>query len=263
MPPLPPILTADGSATLHHPGARENYHALEGARSEAEVKFVRPSELAARLARGPVVLLDAGFGLGVNGRAAVETAARAAGHPLEVHGVENDPEALDRALSLSPDCPMLRALRRHGVWESPHARVIFAPMDLRHWVYQRAEPVDLVFHDPFSPMKNTEGWTVDLFRAYRRLLADDGAVLTYSEATAVRAGLFQAGFAVGSTPAVSPHRGGTIATPRREALAHPLDPAGFAAFPACVPYRDPTLADSGRTIRARREAEVRNAPPIP
>ena len=55
---FPGVRTADGSFTLYHPGFRQHFHSLAGAVSEAERKFVEPSRLAERLARGPVRLLS-------------------------------------------------------------------------------------------------------------------------------------------------------------------------------------------------------------
>lgn len=256
-----PIRTDDGSLTLRHPETGEPYHAREGARGEALAKFIAPSRLAERLRRGPVVLLDAGFGLGVNCLEALRVAGETAAHPLRVECVDREPESLARAFSLRPGHPALAALKESGRWEDGDRGVRFHLADLRDWIRRREAPLDLIFHDPFSPLKNTEAWTVELFAEYRRVLSPDGMLLTYSEATAVRAGLARAGFAVSPTPATPPHRGGTAAARDPALLAEPFPADSFARPPASVCYHDPDMRGTAQAIRRRREAEVRKPPP--
>lgn len=256
-PAIEKILTADGSYTCRHPGYKENYHAKEGARAEAFAKFIRPGRLAERLRAGPVRVLDVGFGLGVNVMAAIEVARETGGHPLRMDTVEADADALPRARALAPACPVLSALETTGQWRDALVEVALFHADIRRAVTTLPGNYDLIFHDPFSPMKNTECWTVELFARFKSLLKAGGMLLTYAEADAVRAGLFQAGFSVGRTPPAPPHRGGTLAVPRPGPAPDPIDPEPFTRPPKNIAYHDFTLEDDGKTIRARREAQVR------
>lgn len=257
--PIQSIITDDGSLTCRHPVYGEPYHALQGARTEAESKFILPSRLAERLRQGPLRLLDVGFGLGVNCRAAAQTARQTGGHILSVDTVEADPDAWLRARTLYPECRLTRELTETGRYQDHFVQVTRHDGDLRQGLTHMEGPWDVVFHDPFSPLKNTECWTLDLFRLFFQKLSPDGLLLTYSESAAVRAGLLQAGFLIGTSPAVPPHRGGTLAARAPHQLTHPLDPSPFQIFPKNVPFRDQALADSGHSIRARREASVRSA----
>jgi hypothetical protein len=252
-----PVVTADGSLTCRHPVYRETYHAVEGARSEAVAKFILPSRLEERLSSGPVRLLDVGFGLGVNCRVAVDTARRIPGSCLILHTLEADPEAWVRARGLYPECRVTERLAEAGHCCGDGMEIFRHDGDIRQTLSGLPGPYDLIFHDPFSPMKNTECWTVDLFRRLFERLHPDGMLLTYSESAAVRAGLLQAGFHLGTSPAVPPHRGGTVAARKTSLLNHPVDSALYGVFPKNIPFRDPDLQDSGQAIRARREAEVR------
>lgn len=254
---LQKILTDDGSPTCRHPLFGEPYHALQGARTEAEHKFILPSRLMQRLRNAPVRLLDVGFGLGVNCRAAAHTAQSLHAYPLILETLEADPEAWGRARELYPECPLTRSLAETGRFESVSVQAIRHDGDLRQTLPSLPGAFDLIFHDPFSPLKNTECWTLEVFRLLFEHLNPDGLLLTYSESSAVRAGLLHAGFHIGITPAVPPHRGGTQASPRLSNLTSPLDPAPFQQFPKTIPFRDPSLTDSGREIRARREATIR------
>ena len=252
------LTTADGSLTCEHPDYRESYHAREGARSEALAKFILPGRLADRLARGPVRILDIGFGLGMNARVALETAQSVPQARLQIDSLEADPLALERALALYPDCALLQHLAAYGACNFAGIQVHLHMGDARVRILTRPGPYDLIFHDPFSPMKNTECWTVEFFQTLRQRLHPDGMLLTYAQARAVRAGLLQAGFSIGEPPAAPPHRPGTLAVPAPQPAPYPIDPAPFLSPPHNIAYHDPQLRDDPKSIRARRETAVRN-----
>ena len=55
-------------------------------------------------------------------------------------------------------------------------------------------PVDCVYHDPFSPTKMPELWTREIFAHYKQLLRQPtGIVFTYSQSSAIRGGMQEAG----------------------------------------------------------------------
>ncbi|MGA0332952.1 MAG: tRNA (5-methylaminomethyl-2-thiouridine)(34)-methyltransferase MnmD [Kiritimatiellia bacterium] len=241
-----PLRTGDGSFTLRHPVVGEAYHSLDGAFSEARNKFLIPSRLSERRSLGPVRLLDVGFGLGVNCRCALESPGS---FTLHIDSLENDPQALDRALQLAPEDPLLLSLQTSGAYRQGQNQVNLHPGDMRVVIQNLPGPYDLIFHDPFSPMRNSECWTVELFREFFLRLSPDGALLTYSQSKIVRAALQAAGFQVQDTPPLPPHRGGTIAV-KQGAGIEPL---------SVIPFRDPELNASGHEIRSRREAAQRAA----
>lgn len=152
--------------------------------------------------------------------------------------------------------------------------------DLRSRVAQLEGPFDAVFHDPFSPQKMPELWTVDLFAQYYGLLkARQGKLLTYGAAAAVRGGLLDAGFSIAKTPGLGTKGGGTIAFVNpAEALEKPSallgasqPMGGFDSQTACkpldgweleylqskagIPYRDPGLCLPRAELLTRRESE--------
>jgi tRNA U34 5-methylaminomethyl-2-thiouridine-forming methyltransferase MnmC len=216
-------------------------------------KFISPSGLADRLRRGPVRLLDVGFGLGMNALAALSVARETAAHPLWIDSLEAEHEALARALLCQPEPEQarLRALAERGVWEEACGGIRLHLGDLRQTLPTLSGSYDLIFQDPFSPLKNTEAWTVEVFALQRALLAPSGLWLSYAEARAVRAGLREAGWRVGASPAVPPHRGGTVAALDERLIPCPLED------PGAVAYHDPSLSDNAKVIRARREGAVR------
>lgn len=249
------LQTGDGSITAWHPEYKEHYHSRQGARSEAETKFIRPTRLAERLQTRAQRLLDIGFGLGGNAFAAIRCAQQTAGYHLHIDSLENDQEALRRARLSSQDNEergWLEQLQNHNVLELPEATLRLHALDFRQ-ADRVAETgsIDLFFHDPFSPMKNPQGWTLELFQLYGRLAATDAVLATYSQAWAVRSALQLSGWHVQEVDGSNEHRSSTLAS--RETVDEPITvPEGVKQ----VPYRDPQLGDSAITILRRRQAEI-------
>jgi tRNA U34 5-methylaminomethyl-2-thiouridine-forming methyltransferase MnmC len=149
--------------------------------------------------------------------------------------------------------------------------------DLRIRVPQLTESFDAIFHDPFSPQKMPELWTVELFEHYNRLLAAQyGKLLTYSAAAAVRGGLREAGFEMAKTPMLGGKNGGTIAwigaqfagardiarASALDSIQPPISSIPLEAWEmdylqskAGIPYRDPGLMSSRTEILEQRHRE--------
>jgi len=266
-----PVPTGDGSITFYNPVFKEHYHAPVGARTEAEWKFVRPAKLAERLQQGPVRVLDVCFGLGNNSFAAWCAAAGLKNEQaLEIIALEADRRVVRAAaifFRVEPEDPVnwrevLRALLERGHFQTPSAVLDIRWGDAR-WTVQALESqaYDVVFLDAFSTQRNSELWTVDFFRQLRRVLRQDGVLLTYCAALPVRAGLMEAGFAVGVTEPIGRQRGGTIAALDPARIDQPLPPEELAAMAEGtrgMPYRDAELcASNSEILRNRQEVVLR------
>ncbi|MCA9815426.1 MAG: hypothetical protein KC652_09945 [Cyanobacteria bacterium HKST-UBA01] len=139
---------------------------------------------------------------------------------------------------------------------------------------------DLVFHDPFSPRKFPQFWTLDIFLIYRKLLKENsGKLFTYSVAGAVRSALALAGFSVYRTRALGRKTGGTLAVADAKESndfrleMFPVELPGSSAFSsdlffvlddnelekltprAALPYRDPELKLDRASILRNRQNE--------
>jgi len=245
------VRTDDGSLTRRHPVTGELFHARDGARGETLAKYIQPSRLAERLLDGPVRLLDVGFGIGTT---CLESLSLPAPHGLQIDTLELEEDAFRVAMAYHPPHPLFDALDQHGIWEDKTRRVVAHRGDLRQTLPRIGPGIDLVFHDPFQPLRNSEAWTVEVFRMITERLAPGGLLLTYSQSRIVRAGLAEAGLWIGETPAQPPQRGGTAAAKEPNQLTHPLSrPAdGWGE-----PFRDPDLNLSAAEIRSCREAALR------
>lgn len=267
--------TGDGSITFWNPAFHEHYHAPPGAYTEAAAKYVRPSRLGDRLARGDVRLLDICFGLGTNTLAACCEAAGHPEHALHVTALEADRRVL-RAAAAQFRCPpinntatpwtedawrrLLQRLWNDGQAQSANVAIRMLWGDARYTIRHAdsgAAPYDIVFLDPFSTQRNSELWTADFFRRILEVMAADGVLLTYSTAKPVLAGLLEAGFAVGFTAPEGNHRPACMASPDADQLPTRLPPAVAEALRSTtggIPYRDPHQTATNRDIlRARQE----------
>ncbi|MCA9801206.1 MAG: hypothetical protein KC777_04435 [Cyanobacteria bacterium HKST-UBA02] len=280
------IATGDGTITLRDSATGELYHNSAGAYLEAMENYVRPA-LAGAFPGASLRLLDICFGLGYNTFAFIDHVAinNPSIREVEVLAVEADPGLLpviarvagqscfesfpadvsEIILQAEPseETKLSFDLKR-GEKEPPlHVVLTIAFADLRRVVPGLKDDFDLVFHDPFSPSKVPELWTVDLFSCYQRLLSKRrGRVLTYSIASAVRGGLLEAGFVIYRTAAVGRKAGGTVALHRGQ---KDLDARSFfeldseelarLASVSGVPYRDPDFERDRKTILKLRQAE--------
>jgi len=260
-----PQLTADGSFTFFSPEFNEAFHSSQGARLEAELKFIQPTQLAQKAQQPTVSILDVCYGLGYNTAAALETIW--AVNPLcRVKWV---------GLELNPEVP--RAAIAHNLlagWADPipellnqiatalecrsdrlHAQLLLG--DARQTIqqiYQTGFRADAIFLDPFSPPHCPQLWTIEFLAYVVGCLKADGRLATYSYAAAVRTALIKAGLQISSTPGVGRRSPGTLAS------FAPLPPLftqdqEHLLTRAAVPYRDPTLTATDFEILQQRQIE--------
>lgn len=244
--------TADGSVTLADMQTGEWYHNSAGAFSEAMENYVLPSVFLIRPSlrtKKSVKLLDACFGLGYNSFAFLNhlLESKVELDIIEIFAVELDSQltsliarVLDQkcfeVLKVSGFKDVNSGLSFNELFEKGPSsetnsieaalvscdagikmiklNLVFA--DIRSFIPnftdEHHKSFDLVFHDPFSPAKFPQFWTIDFFNCYRKLLVEDkGMLFTYSIASAVRGALVQSGFSIYKTKAVGKKQGGTLA----------------------------------------------------
>ncbi len=278
------IATEDGSLSRLDEGTGELFHNKAGAITEALKNYVEPSG-AIELIRnqGSLAMLDVCFGLGYNTWMLIESVLTCDVSPagIKVFGVERDADVLPDAITVLkeearlgrardlfraavPEVQLILEFGRKQVWNRGNnsCELTICQGDLREVVPRLQGPFDLIFHDPFSPARVPELWTVDIFKHYHRLLRSNGGkLLTYSSATAVRGGLREAGFTLWRTAAVGGKRGGTLACTdtapptHAETFALSEDEERRLRTRSKVPYRDPSLSSSRADILARRNEE--------
>lgn len=271
------VTTGDGSLTCFNQEAGELYHNRAGAYTEALLNYVLPSQALEHLAVSHELrLLDACFGLGYNTLVLLERAIAfnlrgeidivAVDFDDTIFGAVNTILASERFSQLRTLFGELHPGLQTIEYDGLRISMLVIGDDLRRLVPKVTTDFDRVFHDPFSPRKVPELWSIDLFRHYHRLLrARTGSILTYSSAGAVRGGLLQAGFQVYKTAGVGAKPGGTIAAvqafDKLPQHVHALSDSEAQKLKGAsgVPYRDPDLVLPRGLILERRQEEQSSA----
>jgi tRNA U34 5-methylaminomethyl-2-thiouridine-forming methyltransferase MnmC len=258
------ITTDDGSLSLHSDEYGQAMHTLSGAYTEALVKHVCPSGILARDDHR-LRVLDVGFGIGYNLLALLSEFLRDdRNRRLEIVTLEKEPPPVDLVERISfpgETGALYETIKRLCMDEEVAGENYTMRMlagDARKSVRGlEATRFHAIFHDPYSPAKNPELWTVDFFRELYRV-ADEGCTLTtYSSAPQVRAALLESGFIVGRAPSMGRKREGTLAA--KGAGIEPLGEDELAALqgdPKATPYRDETLSAVREEILSRRKDDM-------
>lgn len=258
------IQTGDGTVSLYSDEYSEAMHSVSGAFEESLLKHVYPSNIL-QYDKKSIHVLDIGFGLGYNCCALLQKFLESgSGQYLTVTAFEKDlsyfPMLKDITFNDERDeiYQIIKELSQSRSITAADYSLTLIEGDARTGIQDiKNNSVDAVFHDPFSPAKNPELWSVDFFREEKRVLIDPGIITTYSSAPQIRVALFETGFKVGIGPSVGGKREGTLATVSgtvpvireegRKALYH---------NPRSVPYRDKELCDTREVIMQRRYREI-------
>ena len=259
-----PQLTADNSYTFYCEEFGETFHSQQGAKTEAEHKFVAPTGLNIKAHQPVVRILDVCYGLGYNTAAALAT----------IWAV--NPDCLIEVIALESNASIPSSAINHNLLDSwePNIRQVLTLLASNHQVKTpRCQgtlllgdarqtiklipsrfKADAIFLDPFSPPKCPQLWTVEFISLVAKYLHDEGVLATYSAAAAVRTALQAAGLYIGNTISIGRRSPSTIATKYK---LPPLSTIGqeHLLTRAAIPYRDPTLQDDTEVILHRRQQE--------
>ncbi len=278
--------TQDGSLSCIDPETGELYHNAAGAYTEAMVNYVSPLNMKLLLSNNShISLIDACYGLGYNSWVFINEFLRHAKQEatLNIVAIERDPEIIRMTPHIlnfgNFDTPKFeKQTLEHNTYyrtqqdpsiisilvaERPRIHLEIYLDDLRSFIPHYTGSADIIFHDPFSPHKIPELWTVDLFKQYHRILAHRrGALLTYSTAAAVSGALLEAGFSIYRTQGVGRKSGGTIAWATQEADLGKIparklttEEMTYIESKAGLPYRDAGFMLEREAIITNRKQE--------
>ncbi|MDW8097665.1 MAG: MnmC family methyltransferase, partial [Aquificaceae bacterium] len=243
--------TEKGDFTLLSPKYGEPYHSLSaGAVGECLEKFLLPSRLLQKAEKQKrVSLLDVGFGLGYNVAVAIK----------KIRDV--NPRAEIEILSLEKELPQevpplpgeYRAIHER-LWnrlpEFEDGGVSFKLLlgDARERIREVEGFFDAVFHDAFSPYRNSEMWSLEFLSHLKRLMGGESIWVSYTSALPVRKALRMLGFKLSSTRSVGRKRGGTKACLVGEDGIGQVESSKLETSPYALPFLDPTLKEEGIQI---------------
>ncbi|MDO9578716.1 MAG: MnmC family methyltransferase [Candidatus Cloacimonadales bacterium] len=203
------VKTQDGSFTAFNEAAKEHYHSISGALEEAFEKHVNALGV-----EDGFHILDFCFGLGYNSIAATKDHKN-----LKIIGLENDLEII-RAIqnlevpdSIKPEFAAFRNLaEKLEITDKNNNTIKLIIGDALQTIDQLpADFFDRVFFDPFSPQKQPEMWSAEIFQKVYDKMKSGGKLSTYSCAKWIRVNMKIAGFTVLDGPRVGRKSPATIA----------------------------------------------------
>ena len=212
-------LTADGSHTLFIPEMDEHYHSVNGAVQESRHVFIEAG--LHHLERKEIVVLEIGFGTGLNALLTLE-AAEQEKRPVHYTGIELYPLTWEEVDALGySDNPLFKQLHT-APWEedvkiSPYftlrkiqadansdkVLVISDKHDTTHSsliTNTLSLNPDLVYFDAFAPEKQPEMWNEQLFHSLYVSMNTGGILTTYCAKGVIRRMLQAVGFLVERLP---------------------------------------------------------------
>ncbi|MEA2097358.1 MAG: MnmC family methyltransferase [Candidatus Cloacimonadota bacterium] len=201
--------TKDGSYTAFSEVAGEHYHTISGAIEEAFEKHVNALEI-----ENGMHILDFCFGLGYNSIAACKDHAN-----LQIIGLENDIKIIEAMKNieipeiLSVEFDFFRNLSENmDITDNNNNRIQIIWGDALKKIDELPNEIfDRVFFDPFSPKKQPEMWSEEIFRKIYNKMKNGAKLSTYSCAKQIRRNMISAGFKVMDGPIVGRRSPATIA----------------------------------------------------
>jgi tRNA U34 5-methylaminomethyl-2-thiouridine-forming methyltransferase MnmC len=218
----------------------ETMHIGTGPRSEALALHIDQPQILRRLqewgSSTPFVIWDVGLGPAGNALTLLETlkALRGSERPVAIHSFEISTAILTFALQHADKLSYLAGWEK-AVDELLHCGMT-RPLPHVDWHLhigdfrdstRLAPPPASIFHDPYSPAKNPEMWSLETFRLMRDRTDETDAppclLTNYTRSTAVRVTLALAGWFVGTGVPTGEKTETTIASNRLDLLERPLD----------------------------------------
>ena len=276
MSELKEVLTKDGSVTLRSHIFQENFHSLEGALKETEIKFINPSDLK-RFNNRSLNVLDICFGLGYNSASLFNSLIRQNSF-INWYALEIDKKPLKYSLGNKSFqklwhpkvLKIFKELSKNSkykdqsfvcdiLWGDAREKIKNIPANIKF---------DLIYLDGFSPQKCPQVWSVEFLSKVTQKLNPQGYLITYSCSAAIRRTLKDFGLQIFN---IKPNldsknlwSNGTIAVKiiEEKVLQNNLYFKKLSSMEeehlltkASIPYRDPNLSSNPKDIIQKRVKE--------
>ncbi len=199
-------VTEDGSHTLFVPEIDECYHSTHGAIQESRHIFIEAG--LKHCANPEISVLEVGFGTGLNAFLTLLEAEKS-GRQIHYISLEKYPVEVEKALQLNypgklaPDKRPLFEQMHTAKWNieiqlTPFFTFRKIVADFTEFVFE--DQFDVIYFDAFSPEKQPEMWSKELFSTIY-VHCNPGAILTtYCAKGIVRRAMQDAGFTVERLP---------------------------------------------------------------
>lgn len=200
------VKTEDGSHTLFVPEIGEHFHSIYGAIGESDFIYINNGLKHSKA--NPVRIFEVGFGTGLN---ALLSAVYSVNHGTEIFYSSIEKYPLDETIINSLNYNSLVKSRERNLFERIHSCKWNVPEKvIKNFTLFKINSdlitdeitgsFDLIYFDAFSPDKQPEMWTEDIFEKISRITVRNGIFVTYSAKGSVKRLLRNSGFNVTLLP---------------------------------------------------------------
>jgi tRNA 5-methylaminomethyl-2-thiouridine biosynthesis bifunctional protein len=209
---VPAELAFDGNGIPYAPAFGDSYHTAAGGLEQARHVFLAGNDLPTRWQGRDFVILETGFGLGLNFLATWQAWKSNHGRRLHYIAIEKHPFRLDDLKRLHMQWPELALLASElqAQWPLPLPglhRLDFGDVvltlccgDVQAQLPQLTLTANAIYLDGFAPAKNPEMWSDEVFAALARLAAPDATLASWSVLDDMMFRLSRHGFRLGKRP---------------------------------------------------------------
>ncbi|OAV73230.1 tRNA 5-methylaminomethyl-2-thiouridine biosynthesis bifunctional protein MnmC [Bacteroidales bacterium Barb6] len=198
--------TADGSHTLFVPSLGEHYHSVNGALQESQHIFIQAG--LRQTGKQHIRLLEIGFGTGLN---AFLTLKEAETNALHIHYYTIELYPLEKSLTAALNYGEMIWQERKELFDALHEAAWNYPVDITpSFTLHKTEGdcnclefpsnIDLIYFDAFSPDKQPEMWSKELFDRLYTVASPAAVIVTYCAKGEVRRRMQATGFTVQRLP---------------------------------------------------------------
>lgn len=202
------IDTGDGSKTLFIPEMDEQYHSINGARTESEYVFLEKGYLH-HSSKTPIIF-EVGFGTGLNALLTAELAEKQK-RPTTFISIEkypiheNEINELDYGRLISEHAKELFAAIHKASWGknvkiSEYFELLKIEADLTTYTFNFTSDFDIIFFDAFGPDKQPKMWNPEIFRKIYAASSENSVFVTYSAKGEIRRQLRDCGYLMERLP---------------------------------------------------------------
>ena len=198
--------TGDGSHSIYNQTLDEHYHSTQGAVAESMHVFIENG--LKLISKKKINILEVGFGTGLNALLTYQYSAR---NSLDINYIgiekyllsETFVSKLNYSSLLPVDNNVFLQLHKNQISKpdiSPFFHLKKINTDINNVDFRTLPYIDLVYYDAFSPSKQPELWTENIFKKIYDKMNTGGLLTTYSSAGIVKKSLRNVGFTVKRKP---------------------------------------------------------------
>lgn len=202
------IDTGDGSKTLFIPEMDEQYHSVNGARTESEYVFLEKGYL--HHSTETPTIFEVGFGTGLNALLTAELAEKQK-RPTTFISIEkypineNEINELDYGALISEAAKGLFEAIHKANWGekvkiSEYFELLKIEADLTTYSFNSTAKFDIIYFDAFGPDKQPVMWEPEIFRKIYAASAENSVFVTYSAKGEIRRQLRDCGYVMERLP---------------------------------------------------------------